>query len=247
MRRSSLSAAAVLCLLLLVPSPAAPAIAPRLAQPAANGETARQALQDAAVRILVEGAGQRGLCTGWIGWSEQTRSAVYTAAHCQQDGARYRVILATGESVYATHFTRWESLDLMALWVPRGRLRALRGWKPLPEGPFHALYVLSERGSTLRFVDVPIPRVYWEIRFENHPAAIALPLHSVPGTSGAPVIDLSDGLLVGMVVGFVTERPEVAAVVPAQTIYDALVASGGTRQDRGWREPPAGVQDEGRP
>lgn len=229
MRRSPLSAVAVLYLLLALPSSAAPATAPRVAQPAQSFEPARQALQDAAVRIFVEGSGQRGLCTGWVGWSEDTRSAVYTAAHCRQDGARYRVILATGESFYATHFTHWESLDLMALWVPRGRLRALRGWKPLPDGPFHALYVLSERGNTLRFVDVPIPRVYWEIRFENHPAAIALPLHSMPGTSGAPVIDVSDGLLVGMVVGFVTERPEVAAVVPAQSIYDALVASGASR------------------
>jgi hypothetical protein len=215
-------------------------------QPAQSLEPARQALQDAAVRIFVEGGGQRGLCTGWVGWSEEVRSAVYTAAHCRQDGARYRVVLASGESLYAAHVTRWESLDLMAMWIPRGRLRALRGWKPLPDGPFHALYVLSERNNnTLRLVDVPIPRVYWEIRFENHPAAIALPLHSVPGTSGAPVIDVSDGLLVGMVVGFVTERPEVAAVVPARSIYDALVASGGSRST-GSRTPPPG-QEEGRP
>ena len=88
---------------------------------------------------------------------------------------------------------------------------------------------MSDRGSPLRFVDVPIPRVYWEIRFENHPSAVALPLYSVPGTSGAPVVDASDGLLIGMVVGYATERPEVAAVVPAQTIYDALVSSAGSR------------------
>jgi hypothetical protein len=244
-RRSPLSAVAVLYLLLALPSPAAPATAPSVPQPAQSPEPARQALQDAAVRIFVEGAGQRGLCTGWIGWSEEARSAVYTAAHCRQDGARYRVMLGSGDALYATHFTTWDSLDLMALWVPRGRLRALRGWKPLPNGPFHALYVLSERGHTLRLVDVPIPRVYWEIRFENHPAAVALPLHSVPGTSGAPVVDVSDGLLVGMVVGFVTERPEVAAVVPAQSIYDALVASGGSRSTGGGTAPPG--QDEGRP
>jgi|GEM_PF-3839541 len=182
-------------------------------------------LEDVAVRVDVEGGLQRGVCTGWIGWTEESRSAAYTAGHCFREGARYRITLGGGEAVYATSFMRWESLDLMALWVPRGRLRALRGWKRLPDGPFHALYVLNERGGPLRFIDTPIPRVYWEIRFENHPSAIALPLYSVPGTSGAPVIDGADGLLIGMVVGFVSERPDVAAVIPAQNIYDALVSS----------------------
>lgn len=229
MRRHPLGTAVALCLLLVaLPSPAAPATAPAV-QPAQILEPVRQVLQDVAVRIFVEGEAERGICTGWVGWSEETRSAVYTAAHCHREGARYRIVMATGESMLATHATRWDDLDLMALWVPRGRLRSLRGWKPLPGGPFHALYALSERGSPLRLVDVPIPRVYWEIRFENHPSAVALPLHSVPGTSGAPVVDAADGLLIGMVVGYVTERPEVAAVVPAQTIYDALTAASGSR------------------
>ena len=223
MRRHLARVAAVLCLLVFAwPSPAAPATAQNL-------DPVRQILQDVAVRIAVEGDEHRGVCTGWIGWSEETRSAAYTAAHCYREGARYRITLGTGESFYATHVTRWDGLDLMALWLPRGRLRSLRGWKRMPEGPFHILYVLSDRGSPLRFVDVPIPRVYWEIRFENNASAIALPLYSVPGTSGAPVVDVADGLLIGMVVGYVTERPEVAAVVPAQTIYDALANPAGSR------------------
>ncbi len=212
--------------LLAWPSPATPA---PLERPVPHVEPVRQLLQDVAVRIDIEAEQTRGICTGWIGWSEEVRSAAYTAAHCYRDGARYRVTLGTGETVYASALTRWEGLDLMALWIPRGALRALRNWKPIPGGAFHVLYVLNERGGPLRFVDVPIPRVYWEIRFENHPSAVALPLYSVPGTSGAPVIDAADGLLVGMVVGFVTERPEVAAVVPAQNIYEALSGAARSR------------------
>ncbi|MGH2398233.1 MAG: trypsin-like peptidase domain-containing protein [bacterium] len=206
-------------LLLTWPSSAIPA---PLERPLPNVESVRQLLQDVAVRIDIIGEETRGICTGWIGWSEHTRSAAYTAAHCYREGARYRLTLGTGETVFATSLTRWDGLDLMALWIPRGDLRALRSWKPMPGGAFHVFYVLSERGAPPRFVDVPIPRVYWEIRFENHPSAVALPLYSVPGTSGAPVVDAADGLLVGMIVGFVTERPGVAAVVPAQSIYEAL-------------------------
>lgn len=218
----------MLCLLLLTwPSPAAPAPVERV--PLQSLEPVRRFLQEVAVRIEVESGDKRGICTGWIGWTEEARSAAYTAAHCYREGGRYRLILSTGDAVYATHLTRWDGLDLMALWIPRGGLRALRGWKPMPNGPFTALYVLNERGGPLRVVDVPIPRVYWEIRFENHPSAVALPLYSMPGTSGSPVVDVADGLLIGMVVGYVTERPEVAAVVPAQNIYDALTASGRPR------------------
>ncbi|MDQ7843031.1 MAG: hypothetical protein QN141_05920 [Armatimonadota bacterium] len=202
-----------------------PALAAAPAAPAAPQDLAgvRQLLEEAAVRIDVEGARVRGVCTGWIGWTEESQSAAYTAAHCYREGASYRITLRGGEPVYATGFMRWDDLDLMALWLPRGRLRALRGWKRLPPGPFHAVYVLNDRGAGLRLVDAPVPRVYWEIRFENHPVAVALPLYSAPGTSGAPVVDAADGLLVGMVVGFVSERPDVAAVVPAQEIYDLLV------------------------
>ncbi|HXF82897.1 MAG TPA: trypsin-like peptidase domain-containing protein [bacterium] len=229
MRRYTLRAAIAGCLLLVVPAPAAPARAVGASAPSRSVEAARQILFETTVRIYVEGGAQQGLCTGWVGWSEESRSALYTAAHCRREAARYRVQLPDGGSVYATHYTRWDALDLMALWVPRGRLRVLRAWKPLPEGPFHAAYVLSERGSAPRFVDVPIPRVFWELRFENHPTAIALPLYSAPGTSGAPVVDAADGVLVGMIVGYATDRPEVAAVVPAQTIYDALAAAGPSR------------------
>jgi len=220
MRRDAARIVVLGLLVLAWPAPAAPATP---APPPQDLDAARQLLEEAAVRIDVEGAQVRGVCTGWIGWTEESRSAAYTAAHCFRQGASYRITLRGGEPVYATGFMRWEDLDLMALWLPRGRLRALRGWKRLPGGPFHAMYVLNERGARLRFVDAPVPRVYWEIRFENHPAAVALPLYSAPGTSGAPIIDGADGLLIGMVVGFVSDRPDIAAVVPAQSIYDLLV------------------------
>jgi hypothetical protein len=121
--------------------------------------------------------------------------------------------------------SRWESLDLMVLWFPRGALPALRFWKPIPVGPFRALYVLTERGAPLRVVDVAVPRVHWEVRFHTHPAAVAVPLLSAPGTSGAPVVDLADGALVGMIVGYAVDSPDLAAVVPAQSIYDTLIAT----------------------
>jgi hypothetical protein len=95
----------------------------------------------------------------------------------------------------------------------------------MPAGPFRALYVLTERSAPLRIVDVAVPRVHWEIRFNTHPAAVAVPLMSAPGTSGAPVVDLADGALVGMIVGYAIDRPDLAAVVPAQSIYDALIAT----------------------
>ena len=113
----------------------------------------------------------------------------------------------------------------MALWIPKGHLPVLRAWKHLPVAPFRAMYMLTERGNGSRLVEVDIPRVYSEIRFENRPGAVALPLYSFPGTSGSPIIDLADGLLLGMVVGYLDERPDIAAVVPAQTIYDALVSA----------------------
>src|SRR3989442_975647 len=94
-----------------------------------------------------------------------------------------------------------------------------------PVAPVRAMYMLTERGNGSRLVEVDIPRVYSEIRFENRPGAVALPLYSFPGTSGSPIIDLADGLLLGMVVGYLDERPDIAAVVPAQTIYDALVSA----------------------
>ena len=219
--------AALLCLLALTaarPMPAGAAPQARALAPTAN--QVRQIVSHASVRIEVEDAVMRGVCTGWIGWSEDTRSAAYTAAHCFRAGARYRLIVAGSDDVvYATNLTRWESLDLMVLWFPRGGLPALRSWKPMPAGPFRAVYVLSARGAPLRLVDVAVPRVHWEIRFNTHPLAVAVPLMSVPGTSGAPVVDLRDGALVGMIVGFAVDRPELAAVVPAQSIYDALVAA----------------------
>ncbi len=187
-------------------------------------EQLRQLLQTVTVRIDVEMPDQRGVCTGWVGWSEATRSAVYTAAHCYQPNGKYRITVG-GEVIYANGFAKWDGLDLMALWIPRGQLPVLRSWKQLPGAPFRAMYMLSEHGNGMRLVEVDIPRVYWEIRFENRPAAVAVPLYSYPGTSGAPIIDLADGLLVGMVVGFLDERPDIAAVVPAQTIYEALITA----------------------
>jgi S1-C subfamily serine protease len=197
-----------------------------LAAPAAAGpstsEQIRRQLWQAAVRIEVDLPTARALCTGWIGYSDSSRSAVYTAAHCYRDGAQYRITLETGDAPAATSVTRWPEIDLMALWIPKGNLRALRSWKPLPDGPFRAVYVLSRRGGPLTLTETLVDRVYREIRFDNYPSAVAVPAHSRPGTSGAPILDLADGLLIGMVIGYANERPEVAAVIPAELIYEAL-------------------------
>lgn len=184
----------------------------------------RQFLQAVIVHIDIDMPERRGICTGWVGWTESTRSAVYTAAHCFHPDAKYRVTVGS-ETVASAGFTKWDALDLMVLWIPRGQLPVLRTWKSIPDAPFRAMYMLTERSSGSRLVEVDIPRVYWEIRFENRPAAIALPLYSYPGTSGSPVIDLADGRLIGMVVGYLDDRPDIAAVVPAQSIYDALLAA----------------------
>jgi len=217
--------ALLLCLLGLLSawSPSTVAAPGRPTTPTA--EQVRSVVAHAAVRIEVEDADSRSVCTGWIGWSEDTRSAAYTAAHCYRPAAHYRLTVIDGsDAVYATNIVRWENLDLMVLWFPRGGLAALRSWKPMPGGPFRAVYVLSERGAPPRLVDVVVPRVHWEVRFHTHPAAVAIPLLSVPGTSGAPVVDLADGALVGMIVGFAADQPALAAVVPAQSIFDALTA-----------------------
>jgi hypothetical protein len=215
-----------ICLLALISvwSASTAAAAPRSLAPSA--EQVRSFISHAAVRIDVETADAHGVCTGWVGWSEETRSAAYTAAHCFRDGARYR-LTAVGhdDGVYASSVTRWDSLDLMVLWFPRGGLAAIRFWKPIPAGPFRALYALSDRGAPLRLIDVAVPRVYWEVHFITHPVAVAVPLFSAPGTSGAPVVDLADGALVGMIVGFAVDRPDLAAVIPAQSIYDLLIST----------------------
>jgi hypothetical protein len=189
----------------------------------------RQFFQTVTVRIDIETPSQRAICTGWVGWTEAGRSAVYTAAHCFHSDARYRLTLDGGDAVYATGHAKWDALDLMALWLPKGQLPVLRSWKLLPEVPFRALYVLNDRGSSIRQMEVDVDRVFWEIRFDNHPQAVALPIQSLPGTSGSPIIDLADGRLVGMVIGNLKDRPEVAAVVPASNIYDVLMASGRAR------------------
>lgn len=211
----------VAALVLAGPAAAAPA---RQSQAPPTAEQLRQFLQSVTVHIDIEMPERRGVCSGWIGWSEAGRSAVYTAAHCYQPNAIYRIKVGSGDPTTSTGFAKWDALDLMALWIPRGPLPVLRTWKQIPSTPFRAMYMLTERGSGTRLVEVDIPRVYSEIRFENHPAAVALPLYSYPGTSGAPIIDLADGVLVGMVVGFLDERPDIAAVVPAQSIYEALIS-----------------------
>jgi hypothetical protein len=225
-RRRIARPSALLCLAALFALwPVRPATgAPRT--PGTSAEQIRSVVSHAIVRIEVEDANFRGMCTGWIGWSEDARSAAYTAGHCYRPGAYYRLTSLDGrDSAYAMSLSRWESLDLMVLWFPRGALPALRFWKPMPAGPFRALYVLTERGAPLRIVDVAVARVHWEIRFNTHPAAVAVPLTSAPGTSGAPVVDLADGALVGMIVGYAVDRPDLAAVVPAQSIYEALIAT----------------------
>jgi hypothetical protein len=222
--RAARLAASLSLLALIALWPAAEtAAAPRGSAPSAD--EVRSFVSHATVRIEVEEATFRGICTGWIGWSEDTRSAAYTAGHCYRPGAYYRLTSIDGrDSVYAMSLSRWDSLDLMVLWFPRGALPALRFWKPMPAGPFRALYVFTERGAPQRIVDVAVPRVHWEVRFNTHPAAVAVPLLSAPGTSGAPVVDLADGALVGMIVGYAVDRPDLAAVVPAQSIYDALIS-----------------------
>ncbi len=179
-------------------------------------------LADVAVRIETLAPAARGLCTGWIGWSEPSRSAVYTAAHCFQGGATYRIMLPSGAFVYATGLTRWEQEDLMALWIPIGGLRTLRTWKPLPDHAFRALHVLNMPDRPLQVIETTVERVFSEIRFYNHPAAVAIPIYSVPGTSGAPIVDSADGRLLGMVVGHLSERRDISAVIPAQFLYEIL-------------------------
>jgi hypothetical protein len=189
---------------------------------APTGETPRQLLQDVAVRIEATTLNARGLCTGWIGWSEASRSVVYTAAHCYEDGASYRVILGSGDRISVIGLTRWDQEDLMALWIPVGGLRALRMWKPLPGLAFRTLHVVNTPGAAQQIVETAIERVFSEIRFHNHPAAVAIPVYSAPGTSGAPLVDAKDGVLLGMVVGHLSERRTVSAVIPAQFLHDLL-------------------------
>src|SRR5256886_7198010 len=55
----------------------------------------RQFLQAVIVHIDIDMPERRGVCTGWVGWTESARSAVYTAAHCFQPDARYRVTIGT--------------------------------------------------------------------------------------------------------------------------------------------------------
>ena len=190
------------------------------AAPAA--ELARQLLQDVAVRIETTTPEARRLCTGWIGWSEPTRSVVYTAAHCYEDGAEYRVILGNGDMISVMGLTRWGQEDVMALWIPLGGLRVLRMWKPLPAQAFRALHVVNTPGTPQQILETSIERVFSEIRFYNHSAAVAIPIYSAPGTSGAPLVDAADGLLLGMVVGYVSPHRGVSAVIPAQFLYELL-------------------------
>ncbi len=70
--------------------------------------------------------------------------------------------------------------------------------------------------------ETTVERVLSEIRFYNHPAAVAIPIYSVPGTSGAPIVDSADGRLLGMVVGHLSERRDISAVIPAQFLYEIL-------------------------
>lgn len=202
---------------------------PAAAFRAGTPDQARQFLKDVSVRIDIESAEALEVCTGWIGWTETGRSAIYTAAHCFQTDARYRLTLSTGETIYATVLARWTDLDLMALLIPRGPLQAIRTWKPLPEAPFHALYMMSADGGTLEVTEAQVSRLYREIVFINSPASVAIPIPVRPGTSGAPILDLADSLLVGMVVGHLPERRDIAAILPASRISKALLDAAKTR------------------
>jgi hypothetical protein len=180
-------------------------------------------LEAVTVRIDIDMPDRRGICTGWVGWTEVERSAVYTAAHCYQPDGTYRATFGGRDSLSAAGVTKWDAPDLMVLWIGRGKLPIVWSWKPLPTTPFRALYMLYEPGNGSRLVEVDIPRIYSEIRYQNQPAAVALPMTIYPGTSGAPIIDATDGALVGMVVGHLENRPDIASVIPAQTIYKTLI------------------------
>jgi hypothetical protein len=210
----------VLVAVVMVEWPAS-AMAPLQAQ-ALPTDQLRQFVETVTVRIDIDLPDRRGICTGWVGWTETVRSAVYTAAHCYQPDGKYRATIGR-DSLPADGVTKWDGPDLMVLWIARGNLPIVWSWKPLPTTPFRAVYMLYERGSGSHFMGVDIPRIYSEIRFQNHPASVALPLTIYPGTSGAPIVDAADGALVGMVVGFLENRPDIAAVVPAQTIYKTLI------------------------
>jgi len=134
---------------------------------APSGEPARQLLQDVAVRIEAITPEIRGVCTGWIGWSEPTRSVVYTAAHCYEDGATYRVILGNGDMVSVIGLVRWDQEDLMALWIPLGGLRVLRMWKPMPAHAFRALHVVNTPGTAQQIVETSIERVFDRDSFQQ--------------------------------------------------------------------------------
>jgi len=188
---------------------------------------ARQFIKDVSVRIDIEAPDVLELCTGWIGWTEREWSAVYTAAHCFRKDAQYKLTLASGDSVTATGApVRWPKLDLMVLWIPRGPLPAIRTWKEIPDGAFSVLYVLSGARGTLEVTETKIPRVYREIVFVNSPAAVAMPIYVRPGTSGAPILDPADNRLIGMVVGHISDRQDITAMIPAFRIYRALVEAG---------------------
>lgn len=211
----------IICVVVLVAWPAHADRAPTLAE-------ARQFLKDIAVHIDIENTTVPEVCTGWVGWSEEGQSAVYTAGHCFKSGARYRLTLASGEILYASDFVKpasWSGVDLMVLWIPRGPLRAIRAWKVMPKGPFRALYILNGEGVMLEATESQIAHPYSEVVFLNSPAAVALPMPVVPGTSGAPVLDAADSKLVGMVVGRVPGRTDIAAIIPASRIYKALTDS----------------------
>src|SRR2546427_12118804 len=144
-------------------------------QAAPSVEQLRQFLGSVIVRIDIDLPERRGVCTGWIGWTESSRSAIYTAAHCYQPDAKYLVTIGS-ESIVSNGFTKWDSLDLMALRIPKGHLPVLRAWKHLPVVPFRAMYMLTERGNGSRLVGVAIPRAYADIRLQNRSTSATPPL-----------------------------------------------------------------------
>ena len=64
-------------------------------QAAPSVEQLRQFLGSVIVRIDIDLPERRGVCTGWIGWTESSRSAIYTAAHCYQPDAKYLVTIGS--------------------------------------------------------------------------------------------------------------------------------------------------------
>src|SRR5712691_7135378 len=102
-----------------------------------------QFLETVTVRIDMDLPDRRGICTGWVGWTEAERSAAYTAAHCYQPDGKYRATIGGRASLSASGVTRRAAPHLMVRWVARGLLHLLGARNARPPAPCRALYRLG--------------------------------------------------------------------------------------------------------